>query len=58
MVNEIIYGIGGAYLGATLYMFNVRNKNGWVRLHDLNISLFYYAISGSFSMIIIYKYFQ
>jgi len=58
MINEIIYGICGAYLGATLYMFNVRNKNGLLRLHDLNESLFYYMMYGSFSMTIIYKYFQ
>ena len=58
MINEIIYGIGGAYFGSSLYMFNVRNKNGWIRQHDLNESLFYYMIIGSFSCIMIYKYLQ
>ena len=39
MCKQVLYGIGGAYAGAYLYLFSLKRK-GFLRPSDFNIKMF------------------
>jgi hypothetical protein len=55
MCKQVLYGIGGAYAGAYLYLFSLKRK-GFLRPSDFNIKMFYYIMAGTSSSLILYNY--
>ena len=53
MCKQVLYGIGGAYAGAYLYLFSLKRK-GFLRPSDFNIKMFYYIMAGTSSSLILF----